>query len=327
MNNQPLVSVIVPVYKAETTIHRCVDSLLVQTLKDFEIVLVDDGSPDRCGEICDEYARNDSRIKVIHQKNMGVSAARQTGIDNATGKYTIHADPDDWVEPTELEELYKKAKEDDADMVICDFYENDDIYHKQEPSSLDSKVVLYELFQQLHGSCCNKLIRRACYSDYCIKFPKDIHLREDVYVLCAMLLHPIKVSYLSKAFYHYVQRPMEDALSHFYDESSYQHDLRMEKCFDELLKDVPLVYGRMKEVIALSVTGRAFFFGGHYFDSYKFKQYFYDYRKVVWEKGGLKGRLFIYPSCIGLHKYSYYLYILMLKLIYQAKQLRNVLFR
>lgn len=158
MNAQPKLSVIVPVYNAELTIRKCVDSLLAQTISDFEVVLVDDGSPDRCGSICDEYAQQDPRVKVIHQQNGGVSVARQTGIDNAIGEYTIHVDSDDWVEPTELEELYKKAKEDDADMVICDFYENDDIYHKQEPSSLDSKVVLSELFQQLHGSCCNKLV-------------------------------------------------------------------------------------------------------------------------------------------------------------------------
>lgn len=323
---QPLVSVIVPVYKAENTIRKCIDSLLAQTLKEFEIILVDDGSPDQCGEICDDYAQKDSRIKVLHQKNMGVSVARQAGIDNATGEYTIHADPDDWVEPTELEELYKKAKEDNADMVICDFYENDDIYHKQEPSSLDSKVVLYELFQQLHGSCCNKLVLRACYSNYCINFPKDIHLREDVYVLCAMLLHPIKVSYLSKAFYHYVQRPTESALSHSYDESSYQHDIRMEKYFDELLKDVPFVYERMKEVIVLSIIGRAFFFGGYYYDSHRFKECFCEYRKIVWSKGGLKGRLFIYPSCIGLHRCSYCIYTLLFNFKYQAKRLGNVLF-
>ena len=78
-------------------IHQCIDSLLAQTYSNIEVILVDDGSPDNCGKICDEYAAKDCRVKVIHQQNGGVSVARQTGIDHATGEYSIHADPDDWV--------------------------------------------------------------------------------------------------------------------------------------------------------------------------------------------------------------------------------------
>ena len=104
----PKVSVIVPIYKAEAYLNKCVDSLLVQTLKDFELLLIDDGSPDNSGEICDRYAQKDSRVRVFHKENGGVSSARQCGIDNAYGEYTIHTDPDDWVESTMLEELYEK---------------------------------------------------------------------------------------------------------------------------------------------------------------------------------------------------------------------------
>ena len=117
----PKISVIVPVYKAEHYLARCVDTLLAQTFDDFEVILVDDGSPDNSGAICDEYALKDKRVRVIHQPNAGVSMARQKGLDNARGEYVIHADPDDWVEPDMLKELYAKAKEEDADMVICDF--------------------------------------------------------------------------------------------------------------------------------------------------------------------------------------------------------------
>ena len=120
----PKISIIVPVYKAENYLHRCVDSILTQTFSDFEVLLIDDGSPDKSGYICDEYARKDSRVRVFHKENGGVSSARQCGIDNAYGEYTIHADPDDWVEPTMLEELYAKAMDEDADMVICDYYED-----------------------------------------------------------------------------------------------------------------------------------------------------------------------------------------------------------
>lgn len=118
----PAVSVVIPVYKAEAWLHRALDSICAQSLNNWECILVDDGSPDRSGEICDEYAEKDRRFRVIHQKNGGVSSARQAGIDAAKGEYSIHIDPDDWVEPTMLEELYHKAKEDNADMVICDYY-------------------------------------------------------------------------------------------------------------------------------------------------------------------------------------------------------------
>ena len=204
----PKISVIVPVYKAEAYLHRCVDSLLAQTFTDFEILLIDDGSPDRSGEICDEYARKDSRVRVFHKENGGVSSARQCGMDHAQGEYTIHADPDDWVEPTMLEELYKKAKEEDADMVICDFYEerkNKTIYVRQQPSSLDHETVLCELFQQLHGSCWNKLVRRACYREFGVRFPEELTFCEDLFVNACLVSNDIRIAYLGKAFYHYDQ--------------------------------------------------------------------------------------------------------------------------
>lgn len=208
MNNSPTVSVIVPVYKAEQYLHRCVDSLLAQTFRDFEVLLVDDGSPDRSGELCDEYAQKDSRVRVFHKENGGVSSARQCGIDNARGEYTIHADPDDWVEPTMLEELYRMAKETDADMVICDYYvefTGKTTYRKQNPSSLDHTIVLRDLFQQLHGSCWNKLVRRACYNQHDVKFPVGINYCEDLIFNVRLIKHGIKITYLSQAFYHYDQ--------------------------------------------------------------------------------------------------------------------------
>lgn len=213
----PKISVIVPVYKAEAYLHRCVDSLLAQTFQDYEILLIDDGSPDRSGEICDEYVKKDKRVRVFHKENGGVSSARQCGIDNARGEYTIHADPDDWVEPEMLEELYKKAKDEDADMVICDFYcdEKDKTkYISQSPSSLHHETVLYELFKQLHGSCCNKFVRRSCYERFNIKFPLGLSYCEDLYINACILSNKINVAYLHKAFYHYDQYINIDSLVH-----------------------------------------------------------------------------------------------------------------
>ena len=173
------------------------------------MLLIDDGSPDRSGEICDEYARKDRRVRVFHKENGGVSSARQCGMDHAQGEYTIHADPDDWVEPTMLEELYRKAKEEDADMVICDYYTEEKgktKYIVQKPSDLNHETVLCELlFGQLFGSCWNKLIRRVCYDWYNVTFPLDFSYCEDLFVNVCLLLNDIKVAYLPKAFYHYDQ--------------------------------------------------------------------------------------------------------------------------
>ena len=153
----PKVSVIVPVYNAEKYLRRSLDSLKIQTLQEFEVILIDDGSKDFSSAICDEYVGSDSRFSVIHKQNEGVSAARQTGLDAAHGEYVIHVDSDDWVEPTMLEELYTKAISENADIVICDYFNNigpKQTVCNQRPSSLEPKKILQELFQQLHGSCC-----------------------------------------------------------------------------------------------------------------------------------------------------------------------------
>ena len=116
---KPKISIIVPVYKAEPYLKKCIDSILNQTFKDFELILVDDGAPDRCGEICDEYALKDSRIKIIHKENGGQSSARNVGLDIAQGEYIGFVDSDDWIEPDMYKKLFKLLKNDNVDMVIC----------------------------------------------------------------------------------------------------------------------------------------------------------------------------------------------------------------
>lgn len=119
-----MVSIIVPIYKVEKYLPKCIESLIKQTYRDIEIILVDDGSPDGCPQICDEYAAKDSRIIVIHQKNAGVSAARNAGLDIAKGEYIGFVDPDDWVAPKMYEKMLDAIRENQADMAICgyDYY-------------------------------------------------------------------------------------------------------------------------------------------------------------------------------------------------------------
>lgn len=117
----PKVSIIVPIYDVEKYLDRCMQTLLNQTLKDIEIILVDDGSPDRCPQMCDEYAKKDSRVKVVHKKNGGLGYARNSGLDVATGEYVAFVDSDDYTSVEAYEVLYNKAKDTDADIVYAGF--------------------------------------------------------------------------------------------------------------------------------------------------------------------------------------------------------------
>ena len=262
----PKISVIVPVYKAEAYLHRCVDSILAQTFQDFEVLLIDDGSPDRSGEICDEYARKDRRVRVFHKENGGVSSARQCGLDNAQGEYTIHADPDDWVEPDMLEELYRKAKEENADMVICDYYteeKGETRYITQMPSALDHETVLYELFfQKLYGSCWNKFVKRVCYKEYGIKFPLELSIYEDLYVNVCLIARGIKITYLHKAFYHYDLSINFNSLIHRSLESLFNQDKILQKLLNN---DVYVMqYDRIKVYLMFRLAYKSLIIGGSY---------------------------------------------------------------
>ncbi len=121
-NTSPKISIIVPVYKVEQYLGRCLDSIAAQTFTDWECILIDDGSPDKSGDICDEYAERDSRFRVIHQKNAGVSAARNAGLDVARGEWIGFVDSDDWIETKMYEYLFNNAVKTEADCIICGFF-------------------------------------------------------------------------------------------------------------------------------------------------------------------------------------------------------------
>ena len=204
--NTPAISIIVPVYRAEDYLERCVDSILAQTFSDWELLLVDDGSPDRSPQLCDQWAARDSRIRVFHQPNGGVAAARETGVQHARSQYSIHVDPDDWIEPRTLQVLYRKAVAGQADMVVCDFLldygTRTEVLAQRAAAGGDFLRDL--LTQEAHGSLCNKLIRTALYRRHDIHFPPEMICWEDLYVCCRLLLSgPCRVAYVPEALYHY----------------------------------------------------------------------------------------------------------------------------
>ncbi len=240
---RPAISVVVPVYRAENYICQCIDSILMQTFTDFELLLVDDGSPDRSGEICDEYAIKDSRVRVFHKKNGGVSSARQYGIDNVRGEFTIHVDPDDWLEPNMFEELYKAAMEKEADMVICDFFMNypsgKQLLNVQNPPSLDTSSLISDVIMKQRGSCWNKLVRSQCFKDHKIRIDLNVNIGEDMIFIIQVLLLDIHAVYLSKPLYHYRRNQSSD---------SYTNNLTVES-FNQLVYGLDWMWNTLDNCI------------------------------------------------------------------------------
>ena len=204
--SSPAVSIIVPVYNAEPYMHRCIDSLLNQTLTDVEILLINDGSTDTSAALCDEWAAKDPRVKVFHRTNHGVAATRQFGLEHVTGKYVIHADPDDWLDLNMLEKMYTTAEEDLADMVICDYiheYGDHTERVKQQPTANSSEQIINDFYDHISGSLCNKLIRLETIRQYNLGFIDKVDIGEDMLFTLRLLQQPIRVSYCSDVLYHY----------------------------------------------------------------------------------------------------------------------------
>lgn len=209
MERKTKVSIIVPIFNKEKYLLKCLQSIASQTIENYECILVDDGSTDSSGEIADNVASKDNRFSSYHKSNGGLSDARNFGLSKAKGDYTIFVDPDDWVEPTFLEEMYNKAVKEDADMVITDFIRDEggtSTIWKQEPKELNHVSVLYSILaDELHGSTSNKLVRKRIYDDYHLRYPADLAYIEDMFTICNMLIHDLRISYIPKGFYHYVK--------------------------------------------------------------------------------------------------------------------------
>ena len=260
MHNPPSVTAIVPIYKAEAYIRRCLDSLASQTLKSLEVLLIDDGSPDRSGEICEEYAKRFPKFRVIHKANEGLNATLELGIKEAKGEYTIQVDPDDWVDPEMYEQMYLRAQQDNADMVICDISvikRKGTEHSRQQPSSLSSAVVLAEMFTTLHGSCCNKLVRNSLYAQYDVHHPKGFTQCEDLYVTSSLLSHDLRVSYIPRAFYHYDQTINSNSIIKHYGRETLEQDLRMFQAFDKLSESFGTARRVCLERMAQLIVSRA----------------------------------------------------------------------
>lgn len=192
----PRISVITPVYKVENYLRKCVDSILAQTFTDFELFIVDDGSPDNCGKIADEYEKQDSRIHAIHKENGGAPSARNAGIEKTTGEYYYFPDSDDWLEPTYLQELYDEAEKTGAELVISGFvmeyYENNKnksyAVSMPEANYNNQQLVRSNLHKYFNNMMMavpwNKLYKASYIEKHGLRFPNlkwdDLHFNMDV---------------------------------------------------------------------------------------------------------------------------------------------------
>ena len=237
-----MISVIVPVYKVEKYLNKCVDSILNQTYKDIEVILVDDGSPDNCGEICEEYAKKDDRVRVIHKKNEGLSTARNTGLIESKGEYIFFVDSDDYININILEKLLEAIENSKADfamasdicqtesgdMISQNILENNKVYVGDE--------IIESFVLSLKTSAWNKLFRKDFIGD--IKFPDGRIHGEDLVFITKLLTKKTKLVTVSDVGYYYIKHNNTITTSGF-SKRSFDEVYCKDTSYDQLVATFP----------------------------------------------------------------------------------------
>jgi glycosyltransferase involved in cell wall biosynthesis len=215
----PLISIIVPVYNVEKYLPRCVDSILAQTLQDFECILVDDGSSDASPAICDAYATKDARMVVIHQENAGPAAARNTGLDNAKGMWIGFVDSDDWCDPEMYQALYENAVRAGADVAACGWRRitsdgTTEYCSEGEPQSFNKSDAMIALFKggTFEGYIWNKLIKAALFSEFHVRSVPGLMPFEETLLVYRILKNSNAVVFSPVPYYNYFLNP--ESLTH-----------------------------------------------------------------------------------------------------------------
>lgn len=221
------ISIIVPVYNSESTLNHCIDSVINQTIDGWELLLINDGSTDCSGRICEEYCMNDSRIRVIHKKNEGVSVARNVGIENSKGEYVIFLDSDDYLEKNALETALRAGETYAADVVMFGFY-----YHFNDNNLVKSNKVnnffcgdnecfvenvFSEVFcKELLNPPWNKLIKKAILLQEQIQFISEFSICEDMIFTLEVLEKSKKIIFLEEPLYHYIYKKGNNLVNKFH---------------------------------------------------------------------------------------------------------------
>ena len=229
---KPLISIIVPVYGVEKYLPACIDSLLAQTYENLEIILVDDGSPDSSGKICDAYAEKDARVKVVHKPNGGVSSARNAGLDVASGELIGFVDSDDTVCPTMYEEMYSELSRTDSDVAICkmrrvksekDCAPPSDENLERVEMTREQAIAEMIIVRAFSGSLCNKLFKAELLRG--VRLDENIYAAEDLLFAVEALLRAKKAYYFSKELYYYFTREGSATQMSFSEKHITSHDV------------------------------------------------------------------------------------------------------
>lgn len=258
------ISIIVPVYNVEKYLDACIKSILQQTYKNIELILVDDGSTDNSPQICDSYVLKDSRIKVIHQDNQGISAARNIGIENATGEYIVFIDSDDYISENMIEKLYIALKETESDMAICNFTyvsENGDAIQTQispiKDEILSTDDIITKLFQPknwYYVVAWNKIYKRELWEQ--IRYPVG-YIHEDEVVAHRIFVKCKKVVSISEELYYYRQVL-----------GSIMHSGRSERSLDKYFAFADRLVFLRERISEENIKNLAYRYWYHYLDDY-----------------------------------------------------------
>ncbi len=245
----PLISLVIPVYNVEKYLNKCIQSVLAQTYDNFEVILVDDGSTDNSGKICDEYAEKDNRATVYHQKNSGVSVARNVGLENAKGELISFIDADDWIDEKYLEKLADAQVKYNADLTICEYTNifgdgkpcdrrqsfNSSVYYNDRSiiiCEIAPKVFFNGSLQSLSNPIC-RLYRKSVILNNNLSFPTQVSLHEDCFFNYEYLNHIESLAYINESLYNRIVR--SNSAMRIYRENIYgEYDIIF-NCYDNLL--------------------------------------------------------------------------------------------
>ena len=236
--SSPKISVIVPVYNVEQYLSRCIDSILAQTFTDFEVLLIDDGSTDNSGKICDEYAERDSRIRVFHKENGGVSSARNLGLDNAQGEWIFYIDSDDYLDISALDCIAPYCLPKDIDLILFDYYIDykSHKYYTYQTYYVDKIKQINEILNgKVEGYVWNKVIRKSLLTKNDIKFPEKINLWEDMAMVIKLFYFASNVKLLKQGLYHYAQN--NTSLVHSMTEQKIQDKINACRYIERFLQE------------------------------------------------------------------------------------------
>ena len=203
INNNPKISVIVPVYNAERYLHRCIDSILAQTFTDFEVLLIDDGSKDKSGEICDEYAKKDIRVKVFHKKNGGVSSARNVALGRITGEWLTFVDSDDCLYPNALQRWVEVAEKNNLDLIQCHF--NREYKEGQVEGEATEVLTAAQYADSENYLTCvwGTLFKSSIVKEHSLRFDEKVRLGEDQIFLLSHMQHCKRIQRIGDVLYFY----------------------------------------------------------------------------------------------------------------------------